>query len=155
MRSKLPLAVLAFAVLELWLLVVLGRAIGGGAVFLLVLAGGITGLSLARRHGRAALQAFQQGAVDGNVPAAVLADRAMLVVAGVAFMIPGVLSDLLALGLLLPPVRQRIAGRLHAGIEAKIRQRGVDLVRGAARRDLGDRSAVIDVDPADVREHDD
>lgn len=144
----MPLLLTGFVALEIWLLVVLGRSIGVGSIFALVVGSGIAGSWIARRAGRRALAGWQQASMAGTVPAAALATSAMLVVAGVLLMIPGVLSDVAALLLLLPPVRRSLGVRVRHAFEDRLRAKVGGVTQGA---DVSP-GRIIDVDPADVRE---
>lgn len=144
MRRHLPALLLVFAAVEVWLLFVIGQRIGGLATFGLLVGGGVLGGVVARGAGRRALAAWQQAQVTGAVPGEALASGMMIVVAGVLLMIPGVLSDVAGLALLLPPVRRNLAARVRHGLEARLRS-GALAGRGAPR--------IIDVDPADVHEN--
>lgn len=145
----LPLALLAFAVLELWLLVVLGRTLGGLPTFGLVLGSAIAGAAIARSQARAALQAWQQAAVTGARVDGALADRAALVLAGALLIVPGVISDGLALALLLPPVRRLLTRRIGGALGSRLQARSFAVMQAQAR---GTAAPIIDLDPASVRD---
>lgn len=63
MRRGFGIAVVAFIALEVFLLVTVGRWIGGGATFLAVVGGAVAGGGLIRREARRALSAMQATAV--------------------------------------------------------------------------------------------
>jgi UPF0716 protein FxsA len=147
-RRPLSVALLLFVAVEIWLLFVIGHRIGGLATFGLLLGGAVVGGAVARNAGRRALQAWQQANATGVVPGDALAANAMIVVAGALLMIPGVLSDLAGLVLLVPPVRRVLAGRVRHALAARLR--GHPGLGGAAAGPSPAR--IIDVDHADVRE---
>ncbi len=115
LRRVIPLLVTVWLVLEIWLLIEVASVTGWFLVLLLLLAGVAIGGSLIKRAGmkafRAATAAFEQGAVPPS--GAAETGTSLTVLAGVLLMVPGFLSDLLALTLLLPPTRAlwRLAGR--------------------------------------------
>ena len=116
----LPLLVAAWLVLEIWLLTEIAGAVGGAGLFLLLLAGVAGGVLVLRWTGRRAvrrLQATVQAARGGRPAPEEQRGSALLVVAGVLLIVPGPLSDVLGLLLLLPPVRT-VVGRL---VERRIR----------------------------------
>lgn len=155
---RLPLLLLALAAAEVWLLFVIGAQLGGGVVFAGLLASAIGGGVLARREGRKALRAWQQSAVSGEVPSAQLATSAMIVLAGVLLMMPGVISDVAALLLLVPAVRRALGGRVAVALGQRVRgglaqnlaARMPGIVGGAPAGRPG--PAIIDLDADDVRE---
>ncbi|MBX7078301.1 MAG: FxsA family protein [Nannocystaceae bacterium] len=145
----LPLALLAFAVLELWLLVVLGRSLGGLPTFGLVLGSAVAGVAIARAQARAALHAVQQAAITGAPVDAALGERAALVLAGALLIVPGVISDGLALALLLPPVRRVLARRVGGALGSRLQARSFAAMQAQTR---GASAPIIDLDPASVRD---
>ncbi|MFD0257272.1 FxsA family membrane protein [Kitasatospora indigofera] len=116
LRRVLPLLITAWLVLEIWLLVQVGSAIGGFAVVLLLLAGVLLGGWLIKRAGLKALSAALEQSRDPK-PQQAQTGTSLTVLAGLLLIVPGFLSDLLAVTLLLPPTRAlwRAAGRRAAG----------------------------------------
>ncbi|WBP90177.1 FxsA family membrane protein [Kitasatospora cathayae] len=112
LRRVLPLLITAWLVLEIWLLVLVGSWLGGFAVLLLLIAGGVIGGSLIKRAGLRALSAAveQSKNPQSQQPQT---GTSMTVLAGLLLIIPGFLSDLVALTLLFPPTRAlwRAVGR--------------------------------------------
>lgn len=161
MLRQLPLILLALVVAEIWLLVIIGGKIGGLATFGLLVTAALAGGWVARREGRRAIAAWQQAQVTGEVPAPQLAASAMIVVGGVLLMIPGVITDVAGLLLLVPPVRKALSGRFSVAFAERMRTQGLGMMGSMAGRMPGrgdDRpaahSGIIDVDPSDVREND-
>nr|WP_223242311.1 FxsA family membrane protein [Streptomyces sp. CBMA123] len=108
----MPLLITAWLVLEIWLLVLVGSWLGGFVVLLLLIAGGVIGGSLIKRAGLKALSAAieQSKNPQSQQPET---GTSLTVLAGLLLIIPGFLSDLVALTLLFPPTRAlwRAAGR--------------------------------------------
>ncbi|MFJ4188714.1 FxsA family membrane protein [Kitasatospora sp. NPDC089509] len=104
LRRVLPLLITAWLVLEIWLLVLVGSWLGGFAVLLLLIGGGLIGGSLIKRAGLKALSAAieQSKNPQSEQPQT---GTSMTVLAGLLLIIPGFLSDLVALTLLFPPTR--------------------------------------------------
>ncbi|MGD9484331.1 FxsA family membrane protein [Streptomyces sp. TRM70308] len=111
-RALLPLAVAAWAVLEVWLLLLVGDAAGGLTVFLLLAATFVLGAAVIKRAGRRALRTLTEalqppGTAPG--PAAARPSRtpsgghAPAVLGGLLLMLPGLLSDAAGLLCLFPP----------------------------------------------------
>lgn len=110
----LPLLITAWLVLEIWLLVQVGSWLGGFTVVLLLIAGAVIGGSLIKRAGLKALSAAIEQ--SRNPQSQQQTGTSMTVLAGLLLIVPGFLSDLLALTLLFPPTRVlwRAAGRRAA-----------------------------------------
>jgi UPF0716 protein FxsA len=104
MRS-LSTFLLLFVIAEMAALILLGKTFGVLPTILLVLGGGIVGAWVARWQGlRTAMRARSQMA-SGVLPTAEMTDGLLIAVAAVLLIIPGVLTDVLGLALLLPPTR--------------------------------------------------
>lgn len=123
LRTVIPLAVAAWALLEIWLLTLVGEAAGGLTVLALLAAGVFVGAAVIKRAGRRAWssltssvqQAQQQaraeasggngGGSAGNLGSSE-ADRggnALAMLGGLLLMVPGLLSDAAGLLCLFPP----------------------------------------------------
>jgi UPF0716 protein FxsA len=137
---------------ELVLLVVLGARLGAAVPAIWTLAAGAMGALLVRRCGGRALAALQPGA-----PAGASFGAAVAVVAGILLVVPGILTDLAALLLLVPPLRAAM-GRALAARAARFLGGaggpfpgpfpGLFVARGGGGG-AGRRGPVIDVEPAD------
>jgi UPF0716 protein FxsA len=111
MCRLLPLIALAFLVvpaLELWLLVVVNRHLGLGPTLGLLLLTGLVGFWLAKWQGFRTWQNIRAELAAGQVPSASLLDGALILVAGLLLLTPGLLTDGVGLLLLLPPTRARV-----------------------------------------------
>ena len=97
--------VLLYLVIEIVALVALGSAIGLGWTLLVLLAGSVLGLWLARREGVRAAQA--------------LTDGLLVAAAGVLLFVPGLVTDLVGLLLLVPPIRSVVRRRLVRAAEER------------------------------------
>lgn len=116
MRRPRPLpligaACLALPVLEILLIVRVAHWIGAGATFLLLLAGVAVGSLLIRRVGQRSMRQMAS-VLRGGVPSTEgLASSGWFVLGGVLLIIPGFITDAVAL-LLITPVTRRILGRI-------------------------------------------
>lgn len=90
---------------EIALLVLLVQWIGGWPVFLLMLATGFLGGWLIQREGVRAWTAIGDAIRAGRAPARDLAPSRVVLVSGLLLALPGFVSDLLGLLLLLPVTR--------------------------------------------------
>ncbi|MFI5619053.1 FxsA family membrane protein [Streptomyces sp. NPDC051567] len=124
-RTFLPLAVAAWLILEIWLLSLVAREAGGLAVAALVLGGAALGVMVVKRAGRRAFknltETFQQ-AQQGRQPTPQQpgSGNGLTMLAGLFLIVPGLLSDVAGLVLLLPPVRAWIGRRAARSLERKM-----------------------------------
>ncbi|MEU2650102.1 FxsA family membrane protein [Streptomyces albidoflavus] len=135
LRTFLPLALVAWLILEVWLLTLVAEATSGFIVFLLLLAGVVAGSALIKRAGRRALRKFQETVAQqqqGITPETDLSGgNAFLLIAGLLFILPGLVSDVLGLVLLLPPVRTALARRAERSLERRMAAAGPGTFGGA------------------------
>ena len=90
---------------ELYILIKIGSHIGGFNTILLVLMTTVLGALLARLQGLRTLRQIQLSLSQGQIPAEELIDGVLILFGGILLVIPGVLTDLFALVLLLPFTR--------------------------------------------------
>ena len=103
----LPLAVLVWVALEIWLLIVVAHLIGWFPVLLLLVVSAAVGGWAVKRAGLRALRATASGSAEAGTAVGILG--------GLLLILPGLLSDLLGLACLFPPTAallRRIPGRL-------------------------------------------
>lgn len=103
--------------LDMVLVIWLGTRLGLLQTVALVVVSGIVGAWLARQQGAAVVRSIQRDLMEGRVPSQGLLDGVMVLVAGGMLMAPGFLTDVLGLGLLLPPVRAPIKAWLRRKFE--------------------------------------
>lgn len=126
----LLLAFIFVPILEIAGLVLAGSLIGLLPTLGLVLLSSALGFFLLRTHGVPLIRGGS-GAGDPRDTERLLA-HLCLVVAGVLFLVPGLLSDVLAIVLLVPAVRQAIGGRLmevfsrHAKVRVVLNGRSME-----------------------------
>lgn len=142
----LALLLLVPVLAEITVFIVVGRWIGVLATLALFIAVGVIGSLLLKRQGMRALREMQAALARGEPPAEPVAHAALLVLAALLLIFPGFLSDLMALPLLLPPVRRALIRWL--GVQAK--RRGGFTVWPGGRGGPGG-GTVIDADYTEVR----
>ncbi|GAA2978768.1 FxsA family membrane protein [Streptomyces fulvorobeus] len=129
-RTLLPLAFAAWTVLEIWLLTVVAEAASGFVLLLLLAAGAVLGAVVMKSAGRRAFrnltETLQQtpGGPGGSVPPGPAPGRkgnGFLMLGGLLLMIPGVVSDVAGLLLLLPPVRTALGRYTERSLERRMR----------------------------------
>lgn len=105
MRGRLILVFTIVPLAELYILIKIGSHIGGFNTILLVLMTTVLGALLARLQGLRTLRQIQLSLSQGQIPAEELIDGVLILFGGILLVIPGVLTDLFALVLLLPVTR--------------------------------------------------
>jgi len=118
--SRLALIFVAVPLLELFLLIRLGGAIGLFPTLSLCVLTGVAGAWLARREGLRALWSFQQRLARGGVPGRALMDGLCILLGGALLLTPGLLTDVAGFSLLLPPSRRWIQKRIQGRIERQL-----------------------------------
>ena len=111
--------VLLYLVVEIVALVALGSAIGLGWTLLVLLAGSVIGLWLARREGVRAAQALADAVNNRRVPTNEITDGMLVAAGGVLLFLPGLVTDLAGLLLVLPPTRALVRRRLVRAAEKR------------------------------------
>jgi UPF0716 protein FxsA len=94
--------------LELWSLLALGSRTSAGMALLWVLAAGVLGAMLIRLAGAQTLGQLRTAQQLGSLQAQLLQDHVALAIVGLLLLIPGMVSDALAVLLLIRPLRSLI-----------------------------------------------
>ncbi|WP_296256594.1 MULTISPECIES: FxsA family protein [unclassified Pseudomonas] len=117
MRAFL-LLLLLFPVLELFVLVKVGMAIGFLPTFLLVVAGSMLGIFVVRVAGLATAISARASLARGELPAQQMMDGLMMTVGGGLLVLPGFISDVLGLICLMPFTRRVLVSKVRQRAEA-------------------------------------
>ena len=105
-------------IVELYVIIQVGQAIGVVPTLLLLFADAILGSLLLRHQGRGAWRRFNEALAQRRFPGREVADGAMIVVGGTLLLTPGFVTDLVGLLLLIPPTRA-IVRRLLRSVFAR------------------------------------
>ena len=105
MPALLVVALLVVPVVELYVLIQVGQAIGALPTVALLVVVSVLGAALLRREGARSWRAFRDATAGGRVPAREVADGALVLLAGALLLTPGFATDVVGLLLLVPPVR--------------------------------------------------
>jgi UPF0716 protein FxsA len=106
-----PLLVLLFIVVpivELYVIIQVGHAIGIWWTLALLLVDSVLGSWLMRAQGRSAWRRFQAAIAGGRVPARETLDGVLVIFGGAFLLTPGFVTDILGAILLLPPTRSLV-----------------------------------------------
>lgn len=108
MFAKLLLLFTLGPLIELYLLIELGRNVGTAPTIILVLATGFFGVFLAKAQGFLALRRISESLRFGELPADELLDGVLVLVGAVLLLTPGLISDTVGFLFLIPGSRQGI-----------------------------------------------
>ncbi|MFF4488250.1 FxsA family membrane protein [Streptomyces sp. NPDC001544] len=121
LRTFLPLGIAAWLVLEIWLLTVVAGAVSGFAVFLLLVAGCVAGSLVIKRAGRRAFRNLNEALQRGGTPAKG-SGNGLTMLGGLLLVIPGLISDVAGLLLLVPPVQKALSRSTERALDRKLRE---------------------------------
>ena len=116
MKRILQLALPAYLLFEAFLTLTLASWLGPGLTLLLLVLGVAAGIAVLRTEKLALLTRLSRILTSGEPPLGGLLDGALRGAAGVLLIMPGVISDLAAAGLLIPALRKRLVRRVSAGL---------------------------------------
>lgn len=126
----LVLAFLAMPVLEIYVIIQVGSAIGAWPTVALLVAESLLGGWIVRREGRRAWRTLQDTLRRGVMPDRELADAALVLAGGVLLLTPGFVTDLFGFAFVLPFTRplvrralSRYAARRMRAAEERARTR--------------------------------
>lgn len=105
-------------ILELYVIIQVGQAIGVVPTLVLLLADALLGSWLLKHEGRGAWRRFNEALAAKRFPGREVADGVLIVIGGTLLLTPGFITDIVGLFLLLPPTRavaRRILKRLTIG----------------------------------------
>lgn len=145
MALLLFLVFIVLPLLELYVIIQVGGAIGVVPVLLLLLADGFIGAALARSQGRQVWVRFNETMAVGRIPAREILDGAMIMFGGALLLSPGFITDILGIFLLVPPGRAAMRGFLKRSAARTPAGRPVffvyDRIPGAGGRSRGPTGA--------------
>lgn len=137
------LLLILWPVAELFVAFEVAQLIGVLATVLLLIISWPLGLWLVRTEGRAAWRRLQAAVAAGRMPAREVVDGALVLIGGALLIVPGFITDVLGLLLLLPPSR----GLARIGIQRNFRSR---LMVRATRFDRPGPAYDVDSTASDV-----
>src|ERR671938_1590670 len=105
MPLLLVLLFIVVPIVELFVIIQVGEAIGVLPTIALLIADSILGSMLMRSQGRAAWRRFNGALAEGRIPHREVLDGALVIFGGALLLTPGFVTDILGLVLLLPPTR--------------------------------------------------
>lgn len=142
----LPVLFIGWILAEIAAVVAVAHAIGVLWCVLLLIAGWPVGGWLLRAEGRAALVRLRGTLTAGRPPGPDLLDGALALLAGPLLIVPGFITDALALVLVVPAARRGLARWLLRHAHSRFVTRAAHFARGA-RRDYDIDGTARDVTP--------
>jgi UPF0716 protein FxsA len=127
MMARLFLLFTVVPLLELYILIKIGGYIGAFPTVGLVVLTALLGFVLARFEGLRKLEQIKRSLSQGIVPAEEMLDGVLIFVGGVLLIIPGVLTDLFALILLIPYTRTIFKRWLRRRFDRMVAARNIRL----------------------------
>jgi UPF0716 protein FxsA len=127
--------------IELFVIIKVGSAIGALDTIALLIAVSVIGAWVVKRQGIQVVRRMQKQLEARQMPTRELIDGALVLFAGVLLIAPGFVSDVLGILLLLPPVRALVRGVVMRRIG-----RGTKLIRATY-------TGPIDTAPIDTTSH--
>jgi UPF0716 protein FxsA len=131
------LLVLIFIVVplvELYVIIQVGQAIGLVPTLALLLADAVLGSILLRHQGRAAWIRFNRALAEGRLPHKEVFDGVLVIMGGALLLTPGFLTDILGLILLIPPTRALVRAVSARFVRGRLALGGAAWTFGRARR---------------------
>ena len=152
MARFLVLSLLLLPLIEIAIFIKVGQTIGLLPTLALIIGAALGGGLLLRAQGLQVVSQMRSNMRSGQLPGRSIADAMMIGLAALLLVLPGFLSDIAALALLLPPIRGWIYARLARGVTV------VQATAGYRRPGAQDDPRVhgpgtIDLDEDDYRPH--
>ncbi len=108
MIARLLVLFILIPLIELFLLIEIGRQIGTLSTLAIIVCTGFFGAFLARRQGMSVLFQIQNELANERIPASQLVDGIIILLAGAVLITPGVLTDAFGFLCLMPVTRRMI-----------------------------------------------
>jgi UPF0716 protein FxsA len=121
---------IALPLVELYVILKVGDAIGAVWTILLLAADSVLGSLLLRAQGRSVWRRFNDALAEGKMPHREVIDGVLVIFGGAFLITPGFVTDFVGLLLLIPPTRTLIRRRV-------VRRLGRRVTVGAATRSAG------------------
>jgi UPF0716 protein FxsA len=142
MLFYLFLLLIALPLAEIFILIQIGYATSPWVPIAIILVTGVVGSALARAQGLKVVNRIREEMQAGHMPADAMIDAFLVLLAGILFVLPGVLTDIVGIALLFPPSRELIKRGVRAWIRRHVEvhigtigQRGWSPSDGDSRND--------------------
>jgi UPF0716 protein FxsA len=132
---------------ELYVIIKVGEAIGIWWTIALLLADSILGSALMRSQGRSVWARFQEAVAAGRLPHREVADGVLVIFGGALLLTPGFITDILGLVLLVPPTRAIVRAILGRRLAHRMVVSGPRPRPHGGGHDVEGTAVDIDVEP--------
>jgi UPF0716 protein FxsA len=150
MALLLVLLFIVVPIVELFVIIQVGEAIGVLPTIALLIADSVLGSMLMRSQGRSAWRRFNAALAEGRIPHREVLDGALVIFGGALLLTPGFISDILGLILLLPPTRVLVRGLVARRLLPRLVVSGIGGIGGGGGRATGTRTRPRPADGGDV-----
>jgi UPF0716 protein FxsA len=116
---------LVMSIIELYVLVQVGQAIGALNTIGLVILISLVGAWLAKREGVSVLQRLRMQLDAGRMPTNELVDGVLILAGGILLVTPGFVTDIIGISLLFPPTRAAARALLKRRFRVQVLSFGV------------------------------
>jgi UPF0716 protein FxsA len=123
MSAALLVAFLVVPIVEIYVIIQVGQAIGALPTVVLLVLESALGAWIVRREGARAWRSLRGAIGSGRLPSRELADAALVLVGGVLLLTPGFVTDVFGFFFVLPPTRPLARRLLFALIARRAEQR--------------------------------
>ncbi|MES1179675.1 MAG: FxsA family protein [Hyphomicrobium sp.] len=134
LRGVLALLFVIFPLIEIAVLIEVGQAIGVWPTMLLLIAAAVLGATVIREQGLSVAARIFEVMREGRIPLEPMLDSYVVVMAGLLLIIPGLISDVIGLLLLIAPLRRLLIRAAVPGLYEHPLVSGRGDGRGGARR---------------------
>jgi UPF0716 protein FxsA len=134
MQRKLLAFLIIVTVLELWGIIKMGQWLGGMVTFGLLLIISLLGVWFIRIEGSRVWRQAQQQLQAGQMPGHSLLEGLCVLAGGILLIIPGFISDIIGLTLLLPMTRPMYRMFMYRWLERKVRNGSFTIGAGRNHR---------------------
>src|SRR3954462_13717291 len=121
-------------IVELFVIIQVGEAIGVLPTIALLIADSVLGSMLMRSQGRTAWRRFNAALAEGRMPHREVLDGVLVIFGGAFLLTPGFLTDVLGAILLLPPTRALVRGVVARRLLPRVVVTGLGGIAGAPGR---------------------
>ncbi len=144
--GRLFLLFTVIPLLELYLLIAVGRILGAVPTIGLVLVTGALGAWFARLEGARVIRRWQEALARQELPKDGVIDGLLIFVGGLMLITPGILTDIAGLSMVMPPTRRVIARFVRGWFERQIATGRVHVYAPGYGSPRGRPGNVIDVE---------
>jgi UPF0716 protein FxsA len=151
MFFRLLILLTVVPIVELAILIRIGKAISLGPTLGIILLTGVVGAALAKREGLKTLARIQAELSAGTIPAGPMVDGLLILIAAALLVTPGVLTDVVGFLLLVPPARHRLRDALRRYLAKRVTVIHPDMSESFEQRQAH-KEDFIDVEAEEVCE---